>query len=69
MELTLSLRRMHEWFGDRIAPLIEVVQRMEAAGIDQVSVVDHILMGEDSSGYPYGKFEFPLSYQIGRAHV
>jgi probable F420-dependent oxidoreductase len=62
MEVTLSLRRMHEWFGGSVSPLIEVVQRMEAAGIDQVSVVDHILMGEDSGGYPYGKFEFPLSY-------
>jgi probable F420-dependent oxidoreductase len=62
MDITLSLRRMHEWFGGELAPIVDVVRQIEAAGIDQVSVVDHILMGEDFSGYPYGKFEFPLTY-------
>jgi len=61
MQITLSLRRIHEWFGGEIAPAIEVVQRAEEAGLDQVSVVDHILMGEDFSGYPYGKFEAGLA--------
>ena len=58
MQITLSLRRIHEWFDGEIAPAIEVARRAEDAGIDQISVVDHILMGEDFSGYPYGKFEF-----------
>jgi probable F420-dependent oxidoreductase len=58
MRITLSLRRIHEWFHGEIAPALEVVRRAEQAGIDQISVVDHILMGEDFSGYPYGKFEF-----------
>ena len=61
MKITVSLRRIHEWFGGEIAPAVEVVQRAEEAGIDQVSVVDHILMGEDVSAYPYGKFTFDLS--------
>jgi probable F420-dependent oxidoreductase len=58
MQITLSMRRIHEWFDGEIAPAVGVAKRAEAAGIDQISVVDHILMGEDFSGYPYGKFEF-----------
>lgn len=60
MQFTISMRRFHEWFGGEILPAIEVAQRAEEAGMDQLSVVDHILMGEDFSGYPYGKFEFDL---------
>jgi hypothetical protein len=44
-----------------IAPALDVARRAEDAGIDQLSVVDHILTGEDFSDYPYGKFEFDLS--------
>jgi probable F420-dependent oxidoreductase len=58
MQITLSLRRIHEWFDGEIAPSVGVARRAEDAEIDQISVVDHILMGEDFSGYPYGKFEF-----------
>jgi probable F420-dependent oxidoreductase len=58
VQITLSMRRIHEWFAGAIAPAIAVVQRAEQAGIDQVSVVDHLLMGEDHSGYPYGRFAF-----------
>lgn len=62
MEVTVSLRRMHEWFGGEISPVVGVVTQIEAAGVDRVSVVDHILIGEDFSGYPYGAFDFPLTY-------
>jgi probable F420-dependent oxidoreductase len=61
MQITFSLRRIHEWFHGEIAPALDVARQAEEAGIDQISVVDHILMGDDFSGYPYGKFEFDLS--------
>jgi hypothetical protein len=50
---------MHEWFGGEIAPVVEVVPQIEAAGVDRVSVVDHILMGEDFTGYPPGASAWP----------
>jgi probable F420-dependent oxidoreductase len=60
MKFTISMRMIHNWFDGAIGPVVEIAQRVEEAGLHQVSVVDHILMSEDLSGYPYGKFEAPL---------
>lgn len=36
--------------------LLDLAQAAEAAGADAVSVVDHVVLGGDLSGYPYGSF-------------
>jgi probable F420-dependent oxidoreductase len=58
MKIALNMRRIHEWFDGEIAPAIDVARHAEEAGIDQVTIPDHVLMGEDFRGYPYGKLEF-----------
>jgi len=60
MKFTISMRKIHDWFNGEITPVVELAERVEEAGMHQVSVVDHILMSEDLSGYPYGKFEAPM---------
>jgi probable F420-dependent oxidoreductase len=36
--------------------LLDVAQAADEAGVDAVSVVDHVVLGGDLSGYPYGAF-------------
>lgn len=36
--------------------LLDVAQAADAAGVDALSVVDHVVLGGDLSGYPYGSF-------------
>lgn len=36
--------------------LVELAAAAEEAGIDSISVVDHVVIGGDLSGYPYGAF-------------
>jgi probable F420-dependent oxidoreductase len=36
--------------------LLDVAQAADAAGVDALSVVDHVALGGDLSGYPYGSF-------------
>lgn len=36
--------------------LLDVAQAADAAGVDAVSVVDHVVIGGDLSSYPYGSF-------------
>ena len=58
MKFTISLRHIHQWFGGEIAPALDAAALIEQSGMDALSVVDHILMGEDLSGYPYGTPHF-----------
>lgn len=36
--------------------LLDVAQEADAAGVDSLSVVDHVVLGGDLSDYPYGAF-------------
>jgi probable F420-dependent oxidoreductase len=53
---------LNEWFGGDFAPVVELVRIADQAGIDQINVPDHVVMGEATDKYPYGKFVTPPSY-------
>jgi probable F420-dependent oxidoreductase len=36
--------------------LLDVAEAADAAGVDGISVVDHVVLGGDLDGYPYGAF-------------
>jgi probable F420-dependent oxidoreductase len=40
-------------------PLVELAQRAEELGVDAVAVADHVAIGPDTSGYPFGDFPLP----------
>jgi probable F420-dependent oxidoreductase len=57
--LTLSLPVCGPAVTDGPGPLVELAQRAEELGVDAVAVADHVALGPDTSGYPFGVF--PLS--------
>lgn len=62
IELAINLHSLHTWFDGRHGPILDLVIRAERAGIDQVTLGDHLLMGSDLSRYPYGSFATPPDY-------
>jgi probable F420-dependent oxidoreductase len=57
--LTLSLPVCGPVAADGPAPIVELAQRAEALGVDAVAVADHVALGPDTSGYPFGDFPLP----------
>lgn len=53
---------LQNWFGGDFAPVIELAAAAERQGIDEISITDHVVMGEATHRYPYGKFPTPPDY-------
>jgi probable F420-dependent oxidoreductase len=62
IDLAINLHSLHTWFDGKHGPILDLVIRAERAGVDQVTLGDHLLMGSDLSRYPYGSFAAPLDY-------
>ena len=61
-QVAIGLYGLQGWFGGDFAPVTEVVQVADQAGIDLVSITDHVVMGENIHEYPYGPFPAPLDF-------
>ena len=55
-KIAIGVYGLERWFGGDFAPVIDVVRAADEAGIDQVSITDHVVMGEHLENYPYGPF-------------
>jgi probable F420-dependent oxidoreductase len=53
---------LQNWFGGDFAPVVELAALAERAGIDEISITDHVVMGEATHKYPYGKFPTAPDY-------
>src|SRR5262245_6410502 len=53
---------MQKFFNGDIRKLIDSVELADAIGVDQVSLTDHVVMGENLDRYPYGTFASPLDF-------
>ncbi|MDX2274544.1 MAG: TIGR03619 family F420-dependent LLM class oxidoreductase [Hyphomonadaceae bacterium] len=53
---SLGLFGLQQWFGGDFAGVVDLVRRADAKGVHQVSVTDHVVMGEALDTYPYGPF-------------
>ena len=60
--LALSLFAAQDLAGGDPGFLVEVAAAADAAGIDQVNVTDHVIMGERTDRYPFGAFPVAPSY-------
>jgi probable F420-dependent oxidoreductase len=62
LQVSIGLYGVQQWFGGDFAPVPELARRAEEAGVDLVSITDHVVMGEHVENYPYGPFPAPLDY-------
>jgi len=53
---------LQNWFGGDFAPAIDLIRRADEKTVDQVSITDHVVMGEHVENYPYGPFYNPLDF-------
>ena len=61
-QVAIGLYGLQSWFGGDFAPVTEIVRIAEGAGLDLVSITDHVVMGENVQNYPYGRFPAPLDF-------
>jgi probable F420-dependent oxidoreductase len=62
MKIGVQVYKLPEWFGGDIRGVIDFARQVDEIGVHSISVVDHVIMGEDVSGYPYGKLRGALDY-------
>lgn len=60
MRLSLGLFGLQNWFGGDFSSVVDVIRIADRKGADQVSLTDHVVMGEQVDRYPYGAFPAPL---------
>lgn len=56
IKIAISIFGLQNWFGGDFAAVLDVVRIADRKGVDQVNVVDHVIMSEETDKYPYGKF-------------
>ena len=62
VKMSIGLLGIERLIGGDFAKVVDVARQAEAAGIDMLSITDHVVMGEHLENYPYGSFPLPLTY-------
>ena len=61
-KVAIGVYGLQQWYGGDFAGVVDVAKRADEKGIDQISITDHVVMGEHTENYPYGPFPAPLDY-------
>src|SRR5882724_8159151 len=62
LRIWLGVYGLETLFGGDPRGLIEVARHAESAGVDQINITDHVVMGARTDRYPFGKFPVPPEY-------
>jgi len=62
IKICMNLYGLHAWFDGDFAAVLDLVKIAERMGVDQISLGDHVAIGEDRSNYPFGEFSAPLDF-------
>ena len=54
--IAISLTSIEHLTGGDISSVLDFARKADAAGVDQLTVSEHVAMGRDVSGYPYGAY-------------
>ena len=60
VSLSITVSAIGHLYGGDLASLTELARIADAAGIDQLVMPDHVVMGPHLENYPYGRFPLPL---------
>ena len=62
VKVSIGLLGIERLIGGDFANVVGLARQAEEAGIDMLSITDHVVMGEHLENYPYGSFPLPLDY-------
>jgi probable F420-dependent oxidoreductase len=62
VRISVALLGVLNWFDGRADGLLDIAARADAAGMNEISLSDHVVMGDDVSQYPYGPYPLPIAY-------
>jgi probable F420-dependent oxidoreductase len=62
LRISLGVWGLENLYGGDPRGMIEIAQRAEAAGIDQINLTDHVVMSARTDRYPFGAFPVPPEY-------
>lgn len=57
--ISLTVSGVARLFGHDLASLVDFAARAEDAGVAQIAMTDHVVIGPRTERYPYGRFPFP----------
>jgi probable F420-dependent oxidoreductase len=62
VQIAIGLFGLQDWYGGNFTPALQIARRADEAGVGQVNLSDHVVMGERLETYPYGDFTMPPTY-------
>jgi len=62
LRITLGVYGLERLFAGDPRGVLEVARQAEAAGVDALTLTDHVVMGERTDRYPFGRFPVPPEY-------
>jgi probable F420-dependent oxidoreductase len=58
LKLSVTISGLSRMFGADLAAILDVARGVDEAGVDQLVLPDHVLMGTRLDRYPFGRFPF-----------
>ena len=60
LSTSVILSSLSLYYGDELTGLLETARMADDLGIGQLVLTDHVVMGERTVRYPYGRFPYTL---------
>ncbi|MDB4470805.1 TIGR03619 family F420-dependent LLM class oxidoreductase [Deltaproteobacteria bacterium] len=62
LKVCLGIFGLENFFDGDFSGVIDLIKEADQLGIHQMSITDHVVMGERTDRYPYGEFPVPPEY-------
>jgi len=64
--VSVMLSGLHRMFGPDLRAVVDAAKVAEDAGVEELVIGDHVVMGERTERYPYGPFAWPYEEFVTR---
>jgi probable F420-dependent oxidoreductase len=58
LKVSVTISGLSRLFGDDLAAVLDMARAIDDAGVDELVLPDHVVMGRRTDRYPFGKFPF-----------